>query len=53
MKNDPVFFRFRSDAEFQSEILEAGRLESRSRDLLHQKPSPVLARLFRPIADSR
>jgi DNA-binding winged helix-turn-helix (wHTH) protein len=53
MKNDPVFFRFRSDAEFQSEILEAGRLESRSRDLLHQNPSPVLARLFRPIADSR
>jgi len=47
MKNDPVFSRLRSHAEFQSEMMEAGRLESHSRDLLQQNLGPINVRLFR------
>jgi DNA-binding winged helix-turn-helix (wHTH) protein len=47
LKNDPVFSRLRSDAEFRSEIAEAERAESLSRDLLNQNPGSTDARLLR------
>lgn len=44
--NDPVFSALRSHPELQRETQEAERLESRSRELLHQSLSPVTAQMF-------
>ena len=46
MINDPVFARLRSDPKFRSEMQEADRSESYSRELLDQSLSPITAQMF-------
>lgn len=46
LTNDPVFSKLRNRTELEGEIGEAARLESRSRELLHQSLSSVNEQLF-------
>jgi len=44
--NDPAFSKLRGRPDLQRETQEAHRLESQSRELLHQSLSPISARMF-------